>query len=181
MSHRRTPSQQAVSTKVGGQLLLGRDYRPANLLDRILARWRLLRETSLLARSGLFDRNWYLAHYPDVAAAGVDPVRHYLLHGAYEGRDPGPNFDTRFYLAEYEDVNRAGVNPLAHFLRVGKAEGRAQRPTAAWADRQKGTLEHPVSQTDSGTLQGETFVQCRRSATSHGEHSRAAGRVGSRP
>ncbi|MEP3112977.1 class I SAM-dependent methyltransferase [Nisaea sp.] len=33
-----------------------------------------------------FDPEVYLSLHPDVAAAGVDPLQHYLLHGASEGR-----------------------------------------------------------------------------------------------
>lgn len=35
-----------------------------------------------------FDPAWYLAAYPDVAAAGRDPWRHYRRHGRREGRLP---------------------------------------------------------------------------------------------
>lgn len=35
---------------------------------------------------GSFNPLFYLHSYPDVAAAGVDPVEHYLQHGIYEGR-----------------------------------------------------------------------------------------------
>ena len=35
---------------------------------------------------GLFDAQYYLAANPDVAAAGVDPLAHYLAFGAQEGR-----------------------------------------------------------------------------------------------
>ena len=38
----------------------------------------------------LFDADWYLAQYEDVARSGLDPLAHYLKHGAAEGRDPGP-------------------------------------------------------------------------------------------
>lgn len=103
--------------------------------------WRLRREALLLARSEFFDRRWYLAHYPDVAAAGVDPVRHYLLHGAQEGRDPGPDFDTRFYLTQYRDVNESGTNPLVHFLRCGNAEGRRPIPPANRVMQREGDLD----------------------------------------
>ena len=34
------------------------------------------------------DREWYLQAYPDVAAAGLDPVDHYEKHGRAEGRQP---------------------------------------------------------------------------------------------
>jgi glycosyltransferase involved in cell wall biosynthesis len=37
-----------------------------------------------------FDGAWYLAQYPDVAAAGMDPFDHYQLAGKSEGRLPKP-------------------------------------------------------------------------------------------
>ena len=36
----------------------------------------------------LFDADWYVATYPDVRLAGVEPLSHYLEHGALEGRWP---------------------------------------------------------------------------------------------
>ena len=51
---------------------------------QLLRDWRAVR---IIARSGLFDRGWYLKNYPDVAARGIDPVRHYVAYGAREGRD----------------------------------------------------------------------------------------------
>jgi hypothetical protein len=83
------------------------------------------RHIELLAASELFDRNWYLATYPDVAKAGSDPAQHYLRHGAGEGRDPGPRFSTSRYLKRYPDVVRAGMNPLLHYLKFGREENRA--------------------------------------------------------
>lgn len=83
-----------------------------------------------LRRSGLFDSPYYLEHYPDVAAAGGDPVRHYLEHGAAEGRDPGPQFSTAWYLKTYPDIAESGINPLLHYLRHGQAEGRQPLPPA---------------------------------------------------
>jgi hypothetical protein len=76
----------------------------------------------------LFDRSYYLAHNPDVARAGVDPLRHYLFHGAYEGRNPHPLFDSRYYLAQNPDVVRGRVNPLVHYLIRGAFEGRDPHP-----------------------------------------------------
>jgi hypothetical protein len=40
----------------------------------------------LLLADGLFDAESYLAHYPDVQQAGMDPLRHYIWHGMGEGR-----------------------------------------------------------------------------------------------
>lgn len=48
--------------------------------------WRSRREHELLRRKKLFDARRYLERYPDVSAAGMDPVRHYIMHGMIEGR-----------------------------------------------------------------------------------------------
>jgi len=87
-------------------------------------RKKILKQVDLLKASGLFDEAWYLSAYPDVASAGIDPVKHYLSHGVAEGRNPSPVFDTRAYLAAYPDIVAAGVNPLVHFVEFGMAEGR---------------------------------------------------------
>jgi hypothetical protein len=72
----------------------------------------------------LFDAAYYLAHNPDVAAAGVDPYQHYMTYGWHEGRDPSAYFDTNYYLTQNPDVKAAGVNPLLHFEQYGWKEGR---------------------------------------------------------
>src|SRR5262249_35600917 len=81
-------------------------------------------ERALVLESGLFDANWYLARYSDVASAGVDPLVHFLRHGGRERRDPGPGFSTSWYLDKYLDVRRARMNALVHYLRFGRQEGR---------------------------------------------------------
>ncbi len=43
-------------------------------------------EIGLLENSRLFDREFYLASYQDVARAGFDPLTHYVMHGSKEGR-----------------------------------------------------------------------------------------------
>ena len=93
---------------------------------------------ALLQKSELFDASWYLSRYPEVAAAGVDPVQHYVVHGAREGRMPNALFDSAFYLGTYTDVAQSGTNPLAHFIVRGANEGRDPNPlfdTAWYAER----------------------------------------------
>lgn len=85
-------------------------------------------EMCLLRTSGLFDVTWYLLNNPDVADAKMDPVKHYLRYGGFEGRDPSPRFCSAFYLDTYADVKNARINPLVHFLMHGKAEGRLAQP-----------------------------------------------------
>lgn len=86
----------------------------------IAYRRKIRREASLIRNSGLFDGAWYLLQNPDVAAAGIDPLVHYLHAGASEGRSPHPSFDVASYLSMNPDVAAAGTNPLAHFLCSGK-------------------------------------------------------------
>lgn len=82
----------------------------------------------LVSVSGLFDTAWYLEAYPDVAARKVDPLRHYVRHGAREGRDPNRLFSSSWYLANNPDVAKAGLNPLVHFILRGAKEGRNPGP-----------------------------------------------------
>jgi GT2 family glycosyltransferase len=76
----------------------------------------------------LFDSDWYLSQYPDVAASGENPLEHFLAAGAFEGRDPHPLFDSDWYLSQYPDVAASGENPLEHFLASGAFEGRDPNP-----------------------------------------------------
>lgn len=85
-------------------------------------------QADMLLRSSYFDPAWYLAANADLREARVDPVTHYLMHGAFEGRAAGPAFDSRWYMAQNPDVAAAGVNPLIHFIVAGKREGRAPMP-----------------------------------------------------
>ena len=81
-----------------------------------------------LRKSGLIDVDWYRETYPDVEAAGLDPVEHYVAAGAAEGRNPNAFFDSLWYLAKNADVRLAGINPLLHYNASGAAEGRAAGP-----------------------------------------------------
>jgi len=91
------------------------------------------RYAKVLLKSGLFDAEYYLRRNPDVAAAGVDPVLHYLQYGAREMRDPGPRFSTRAYIQRYPRAAECGLNPLYHYIVRGYAEGLQATPGNAVA------------------------------------------------
>lgn len=59
-----------------------------------------------------FNTLYYISKYADVEASGVDPWRHYIDHGAKEGRDPAPWFSTQYYLQTNQDVARSKLNPF---------------------------------------------------------------------
>ncbi|MGS4886883.1 calcium-binding protein [Roseibium sp. MB-4] len=99
----------------------------------------------LLEDGTLFDESYYLEQNPDVAAAGVSALDHYLNFGADEGRLPsaegttaddegvieledGTLFDEAYYLAQNPDVAAAGVSAVDHYLAFGADEGRAPSP-----------------------------------------------------
>ncbi|MBR0673269.1 glycosyltransferase [Roseomonas soli] len=99
-----------------------------------------------LARSGLFDAEYYLASYPDIATAGSEPFEHFFDHGYTEGRRPNPYFDPLWYLSQYPDVAQGGLNPLLHYALHGDAEGRRAGPffDTRWY---RGRYEVPAGET----------------------------------
>ncbi len=83
--------------------------------------------------STALDGAFYRAVNPDLADAGVDPIRHYAETGWREGRDPAPWFSTQAYLKANPDVAKAGWNPLHHYLTQGRRQGREIAPAATAA------------------------------------------------
>jgi hypothetical protein len=75
-----------------------------------------------------------LRQNPDVSRSGIDPLVHYLKHGAFEGRRPNPQFDSSWYLEHYPDVASSGINPLIHYLKYGVLEGRSPNSFQAGFD-----------------------------------------------
>lgn len=97
-----------------------------------------------------FSSTGYLAANPDVAAAQVNPLLHYVQNGRAENRPLfpledtpapitqaqidqdiatlAPVFDAKFYLRSNPDVARAGLDPLEHFCQTGWREGRNPHP-----------------------------------------------------
>lgn len=69
-----------------------------------------------IVKSGLFDRDWYLRKYRDVAIIGMDPIEHYLKYGVILNRDPSPLFSTSKYIAENSDIEASKINPLLHYI-----------------------------------------------------------------
>ena len=90
-----------------------------------MQRHRAVRQ--LVIASGMFDERFYAERYPDVVAAGVDLLDHFITYGGAEGRHPGYSFNSKWYLNENADVRSSGINPLVHYLEHGRDEGRRRR------------------------------------------------------
>jgi glycosyltransferase involved in cell wall biosynthesis len=64
--------------------------------------------------TGEFDPDFYLRQYPDIAASGVDPYRHYVFHGRKEGRvGHSPSLENSD-LIERLDTSRETVLVVSH-------------------------------------------------------------------
>lgn len=100
---------------------------PKAILQKLAAKRRERAQIRQIAP--LIDRDYYLAQNPDVAAAGIDPVLHYLREGWREGRDPAPEFSTAAYLAAHPEAETQNLNPLLHKLAQAAALP-AYEPTA---------------------------------------------------
>jgi hypothetical protein len=119
------PQEKAPQKKTSAwtnQNLIRTIFQPFKRPDR--KKDKLRRQIEVLNKSGLFDQEWYLSTYQDVAAADVNPTEHYVRFGAAEGRNPSPKFETAYYLQSNPDVAAAGVNPLLHYIQFGISEGR---------------------------------------------------------
>lgn len=91
----------------------------------------LKEQVDLLEQTDLFDGDWYLAQYKDIAEANINPAEHYIKFGAIEGRNPSARFNTEFYLLTYSDVAASGHHPLMHYLRDGIKEQRKTQEAPA--------------------------------------------------
>jgi hypothetical protein len=89
-----------------------------------MARWQS--DALFVRASGLFDAQFYLDSNPDVVDAEWEPLLHYMIHGATEGRRPNEWFDPAQYASQAR--LRRGANPLLHYLRNGKHQGYPTDP-----------------------------------------------------
>ena len=83
-------------------------------------------ETAMADLSATLDPEWYLREYPDVAATGLSPARHFVRHGAASERRPNRFFDPDWYRGSYPDVGT--MSPILHYARIGRAELRDPGP-----------------------------------------------------
>ncbi|MDR3617282.1 MAG: glycosyltransferase [Candidatus Obscuribacterales bacterium] len=122
-----------------------------------LAHFAASKGAAKLSPSPYFDLAFYGENNPDVVASGVNLLEHYLVSGAFEGRDPNLFFDSQFYLqtanleskpffqmepaSTQESLSRfysqAAVflrrekrlsNPLIHYIEHGEEEGLYPHP-----------------------------------------------------
>ncbi len=85
----------------------------------------------LIAQSGLFDVEYYIACNADMAGLRDQAMTHYHAYGWREGRKPNLYFDPRWYLQQCPEAAQDEIDPLLHYITSGEAAG--QRPSS-WFD-----------------------------------------------
>jgi len=103
--------------------------KPLRLIknNKLRQRYLLGKNIKIILKNRLFNEEYYLENNEDVKLSGHDPIKHFILHGGYEGRNPGPEFDTKYYQLHNPDIIVSGLNPLLHYILYGAAEGRKIR------------------------------------------------------
>ena len=113
----------------------------------------------------LIDAEFYLRANPDVAAARMDPLKHYLKYGAAEQRQPHPLFDPAHYLASCPAARNA-ANPLLHFLEQSSswANPHPLFDCEAYRSAHSGSpgnpLAHYIAHPTHKAEEGSQFGQC---------------------
>lgn len=82
-----------------------------------------------ISDSSLFDRDFYVKTYPDVAGSNVDPLDHFVTYGASEFRNPSAAFDTGWYWLTHQQNDLRELNPLIHYLEFGIANNLSIKPS----------------------------------------------------
>ena len=101
---------------------------------------RRLREFAALRKAEEFDRGFYLRRNPDVANAGMNPILHYMRHGARAGLDPSPTFSTSGYVRAHPGLGGSGVEPA---LCTTSAQAK-RRPGPAGSTLRATTMREPT-------------------------------------
>src|SRR6516225_3721517 len=81
-----------------------------------------------LAKTGLFDAEFYMSQLGDRMSSWGEAAQHYLTRGSGQKLDPHPLFDTAYYVDSNRDLSFDKVNPLLHYFQEGLLEGRNPHP-----------------------------------------------------
>ena len=100
---------------------LGLDW--VTCMERKPDQHTVARQALTILKLGLFDEDYYLSTYPDVASAGIQPLLHYVGFGDWEGRSPNPAFNPNFYRSQFGKEGLHSVCALYHYAVLGEALG----------------------------------------------------------
>lgn len=84
-------------------------------------------ERRVIAASRLFDIPWYQLAHPEILAAGLDPILHFLTVGVKQGLRPQPLFDPIYYKSRNQAASDPR-NPLIHYILEGEINDARPHP-----------------------------------------------------
>ncbi|MFC4347227.1 glycosyltransferase [Kordiimonas lipolytica] len=70
-----------------------------------------------LRETGLFQADWYVATYEDVATSGYSPIEHFVRVGEKKGYNPNPYFDQLWYTGRSPAARRFPGPAAVHYAR----------------------------------------------------------------
>lgn len=82
-----------------------------------------------VARSDVFDPDFYATQLQDCPNPGMEPALHYVLYGEPLGKKPGPTFSPGYYRLRRPDVQRTGMSLLFHYVNFRAKEKLIGDPT----------------------------------------------------
>lgn len=128
----------------------------SDFLRRLRDDWknRLPAPTSTLLRRN-FDEKHYLKKNPDVAEAGMNPLRHFLTHGWQEARSPNQWFDFMLYAEKAEGLDISRKNPFLHLIE--SAQNKGQDPQLFY----EATVEASISPRTLKSRKASVFPKIR--------------------
>ena len=91
--------------------------------------FRHFKTKKIIKDSGLFDSNYYLLKYPDIRAADIDPLTHFVKFGWREKRNPSADFNTKVYLERFPELLSLNINPLVHFIQAQRLAFESRDPS----------------------------------------------------
>ncbi len=94
------------------------------LINKLGVKTHAHNDLTVIRSSGLFDADWYSRNSSLFLRIFIDPMTHYVLRGARQGRNPHRLFDTNFYRNQLSIAMSEKYNPLAHYQLIGAAIGK---------------------------------------------------------
>ena len=92
--------------------------------------------------SAVFDRDWYVYRYPDVAAFHGEPIVHFCLYGLRELRCPSPHVSPAAYLRRSSSAQASALPAFLHALANVALADREE----AWMPDDDPSLEYLIAQ-----------------------------------
>ncbi len=82
--------------------------------------YNIRRQIEIIKKTSLFDEKWYLEKNPDVKNLKGGALKHYVINGWKEGRNPSKEFDGGEYLKSFPQLIDMNICPLFHYIKTSK-------------------------------------------------------------